>query len=35
VEQPLKYVDKAQGLYIDIPVGKQVLNGEKAYNMSL
>jgi anionic cell wall polymer biosynthesis LytR-Cps2A-Psr (LCP) family protein len=30
VEQPLKYVDKAQGLYIDIPAGKQVLNGEKA-----
>jgi len=30
VEKPLKYVDKAQDLYIDIPAGKQVLNGEKA-----
>ncbi len=30
VEKPLKYVDKAQGLYIDIPAGKQLLNGEKA-----
>jgi len=30
VEKPLRYVDKAQGLYIDIAAGKQVLNGEKA-----
>ncbi|HPU08189.1 MAG TPA: LCP family protein [Candidatus Atribacteria bacterium] len=30
VEKPLKYVDKAQDLYIDIPAGKQWLDGERA-----
>ena len=30
VEKPLKYVDRAQDLYIDIPAGKQLLDGEKA-----
>lgn len=30
VEKPLRYVDKAQNLYINIPAGKQVLDGEKA-----
>ncbi|MEN3185379.1 MAG: LCP family protein [Atribacterota bacterium] len=30
VEKPLRYVDKAQDLYINIPAGKQVLNGRKA-----
>jgi LCP family protein required for cell wall assembly len=30
VEKPLRYVDKAQDLYIDIAAGKQVLNGKKA-----
>ena len=30
MEKPLKYVDRAQDLYIDIPAGKQLLDGEKA-----
>lgn len=30
VEKPLRYVDKAQDLYINIPAGKQVLDGKKA-----
>jgi len=30
VEKPLRYVDKAQDLYIDIAAGKQILNGKKA-----
>jgi len=30
IEKPLHYVDKAGGLYIDLPAGKQKLDGEKA-----
>ncbi|MGQ9747454.1 MAG: LCP family protein [Candidatus Caldatribacteriaceae bacterium] len=30
VEKPLRYIDKAQNLYINIPAGKQVLDGKKA-----
>lgn len=30
VEEALSYTDRAQGLVIDIPAGKQVLDGEKA-----
>ncbi|WP_159442945.1 LCP family protein [Selenihalanaerobacter shriftii] len=30
VEKDLKYIDQAGGLYIDIPAGKQVLNGQEA-----
>lgn len=30
VEEDLRYTDRAQGLVIDIPAGKQVLDGEKA-----
>ncbi len=30
VEKPMYYVDKAQGLYINLRPGKQILNGEKA-----
>ncbi len=30
IEKPLNYVDKAGGLYIDLPAGEQVLNGEEA-----
>ncbi len=30
VEKPLQYVDKAGGLYINLPAGKQKLDGEKA-----
>ncbi len=30
IEKHLHYVDKAGGLYIDLPAGEQVLNGEEA-----
>ncbi|ACL70089.1 LCP family protein [Halothermothrix orenii] len=30
IEEPLHYVDKAGGLYIDLPAGEHLLNGEKA-----
>lgn len=30
IKEPLNYVDKAGGLYIDLPAGKQVLNGDKS-----
>lgn len=30
VEKPMYYVDRAQGLFINLKPGKQVLNGEKA-----
>jgi len=30
IEKPMKYTDKAGGLYIDIKAGHQILNGQKA-----
>lgn len=30
IKEPLHYVDKAGGLYIDLPAGRQKLNGEEA-----
>lgn len=30
IKEPLHYIDRAGGLYIDLPAGYQLLNGEKA-----